>query len=291
MKRWLEEPLLHFVVLGALLFVAYDLMNRRAEPVAGRIVVTQGRIENLQSSFSRVWQRPPTPAELDGLVQDYIREEALSREAIALGLDRDDTVIRRRLRQKMEFIVNDLAAPAEPSEAELEEFLAAHPDLFRVEPRYSFRQVFLNAERRGDTLEQDIARLRTELNQAGAEADFERLGDVTLLSPQLTDVSASEVTRQFGEELAEQLAQLPEGRWNGPVISGYGVHFVWLDERQPGRAPELAEVHEQVARQWADERRREGNERFYEELVARYAVTIERSPSVAESGDQVVRVP
>jgi len=283
MKRVLREPLLHFLVLGALLFVGYGLMHRDDEPEAGHIVVTQGKLANLRASFSRVWQRPPSPSELDGLLQDYIREEVLAREAMALGLDRDDTVIRRRLRQKMEFVANDLAAPAEPSEVELEEFLAKHPDLFRVEPRFTFRQIFLNPNRRGTALQQDAARLLAALHQAGAQAEFLKLGDVTLLSPELSDVPASEVTRQFSEAFTRELAQVPEGRWHGPVISSYGMHLVYVHDRMAGRMPELPEVREQVARAWADARRRENNEGFYQNLLKRYAVTIEQPQSAAQT--------
>lgn len=248
-RRWVCEPLVHFVVLGALIFVGYSLMDRRDEPEAGRIVVTQGKIENLQVSFSRMWRRPPTPAELDGLIQDYIREEVFVREGIGLGLDRDDTIIRRRLRQKMEFVGNDLASQAEPDEKELEEFLVKHPDLFRTEPRFTFRQVYLSPDRRGARLKEDAARLLAELNRAGAKEEFHELGDSTLLSAGLTDAQASEVTRQFGEEFARQLAEIPTGRWEGPVTSGYGLHLVYVDDRVNGRMPELADIREQVLRE------------------------------------------
>jgi hypothetical protein len=283
MKRVLSEPLLHFLVLGALLFVGYGLTHRDDAPEAGHIVVTQGKIASLRASFTRVRQRPPSPSELEGLLQDSIREEVLAREAIALGLDRDDTVIRRRLRQKMEFVANDLAAPAEPSEAELEEFLAQHPDLFRVEPRFTFRQVFLHPDRRGSALQHDAARLLATLQQAGAQADFAELGDVTLLSSELTDVPASEVTRQFGEAFTRELAQVPEGQWHGPVISSYGMHLVYVQDRTPGRIPELPEVREQVARAWADARRREHNEQFYRNLLQRYTITIEQPQPAAST--------
>lgn len=283
MKRLLKEPLLHFLVVGALLFASYGLMNRRDAPEAEGIVVAQGKIENLRASFSRVWQRPPSSVELDGLIQDYIREEVLAREAKGLGLDRDDTVIRRRLRQKMEFVAGDLAGQGEPSEAELEEFLAKHPDLFRTEPRFTFQQIYLSADRRGDRLQQDAARLLAELNQAGAKTDLQKLGDPTLLSPELADVPAVEVTREFGEEFTRQLAKIPTGRWHGPVISGYGAHLVWMEDRKDGRIPELAEVREQIAREWADTRRREGNEHFYQDLLKRYAVTIEQPPAAPQA--------
>jgi hypothetical protein len=281
MRKLLKEPLLHFLLLGTLLFAGYELMDRRGEPETGLIVVTQGKIENLRISFSRVWQHPPTPSEMDGLIQDYIREEVLAREAMTLGLDRDDTVIRRRLRQKMEFIANDLVAPVEPTEAELEDFLAKHADLFHVEPRYTFRQVYLKAGQRGNALQWDTTRLLVKLNQPGAKADFRTLGDDTMLNPELTDVSAGEITRQFGEKFTRQLEQLPTGRWHGPVTSGYGVHLVLVENRTPGRVPKLAAVREQVASEWADARRREGNEQFYQALLKRYVVTIEGASSGA----------
>jgi len=285
MRRWLKEPLLHFLLIGALLFVAHGLMTQRDEPMFGRIVVTQGKIEHLRATFSRVRQRPPTSAELDGLIQDYVREEVLVREAKALGLDRDDTVIRRRLRQKMEFVADDSAAQAEPTEQELGEFLAKHPKVFFLESHVSFRQVYLNADRRNGTLKQDAARLLAELNQASAKADFRKLGDATLLSSELVDVRPSEVTRQFGDEFTRQMAQLPAGEWHGPVTSGYGVHLVSVGERKPGRMPELREVRAQVAREWADARRRESNEAFYQNLLKRYTVTIEGAQMVQNSGE------
>jgi PPIC-type PPIASE domain len=282
-KRLLKEPLLHFLLLGTALFVVFAILDRPDALKSGKIVVTAGKIEHLRASFTRVWQRPPSPDELDGLIQDYVREEVLAREAVALGLDRDDTVIRRRLRQKMEFVANDLAAQAEPSDEELRRYLAQHPDLFRRESRLTFRQVYLNPERRGDAVQQDSARLLAELHQAGVQADFAAMGDSTLLSPELVDVRASEVASMFGELFARQLSQLPQGRWQGPVVSGYGVHLVFLEERTDGRLPELQEIRAAVAHEWAGAHRLEANEQFYQELLRRYTVTIERPPTAVET--------
>ncbi len=157
LRSLLREPLLYFLLIGVLLF-AMDAWLRPA-PVAGagrlEILVSEGRIRNLAQGFRRTWQRPPTRAELDGLVQDYIREEVLYREAKALGLDQDDTVIRRRLRQKMEFVSDDAAALDSPSDQDLADWLAAHPDAFRVEPRATFAQIYLDPRRHGDRLEAD----------------------------------------------------------------------------------------------------------------------------------------
>jgi len=273
--RLLKEPLVHFLLLGALFFAGYEFMNSGNEPQPGHIVVTQGRIENLQTSFSRVWQRLPTPSEMDGLIREYVREEVLAREAMVLGLDRDDTVIRRRLRQKMEFIANDLTVPVEPAEKELEEFLAKHSERFFVEPRFSFRQVFLNPAKRGDALQHDTAHLLAELNLSDATVDFRMLGDSAMLTAEMANASSGEVAGLFGEDFTRELEHLPLGRWHGPVTSGFGVHVVRVEDRTPGTIPELATVHEKVARAWADERRRKDQEQFYEELVKHYAVTIE----------------
>lgn len=281
MRKVLSEPLVHFLLLGALLFAGYEWMNR-GQPEPGRIVVAQGQIDSLKASFTRVWQRPPTPSELDGLIQDHIREEVLAREAKALGLDLDDTVIRRRLRQKMEFIAHDLATLEEPTEADLREFLAKHEERFRIEPRLTVRQIYLNPSQRGDALERDAERLLAELNRPGAKVDFRSLGDATMLNPELVDVPAGEVSRQFGEEFAQYVESLPVGLWKGPVSSGYGMHLVIVETRTPGRTPELAEIREEIVREWAEARRREQNEQFYQELRKQYAVTIESTSPVAQ---------
>ena len=284
MRKVMKEPLVHFLLLGALLFAGYAWMNR-GQPEPERIVVTQGKIDSLMASFGRVWQRPPTPSELDGLIQDHIREEVLSREAKALGLDLDDTVIRRRLRQKMEFVSHDLTMLAEPTEAELVEFLAKHPERFRIEPRVTIRQIYLNQGQRGDGRQHDAESLLTELNRPGTKVDFRTLGDATMLNPELTDVPVGEVSRVFGEEFSRQVEQLPIGRWQGPVSSGYGLHLVLVENRTPGKSPELAEVREEVAREWAEARRRDQNEQFYQELRKQYVVTVE-APKLAKDKSQ-----
>jgi len=279
LRELLKEPLLHFLVLGALLCGAYAWSHGGRVAEVGRIVVTRGEIDGLQTSFARLWQRPPTASELDGLVKGYVREEVLASEATRLGLDVDDPVIRRRLRQKMEFVADDLAAPPDPTDADLNRFMTEHPDLFRAEPRLTVRQVYLDAGRRGDTLRLDAARLLEELNRPKTATDFRALGDATMLDAELVDVPLGDVVRQFGEDFARQVERLPTGKWQGPVTSAYGEHLVLVSERKPERMPELAEVREKAVRQWTDTKRREANERFYQELLARYVVEIEGEPT------------
>jgi PPIC-type PPIASE domain len=282
MKRLLKEPLVHFLLLGAAIFAAYNWLPNRSGAEAGKIVITQGQIEHLATGFAKTWQRPPTVEELAGLVRDHVREEVYYREARALGLDKDDTVIRRRLRQKMEFVSDDIAAQAEPTDDELHAYLQAHPDSFRVEPRFTFRQVYLNPDKRGENLVRDAAQLLVQLNQAGGKADASALGDSFLLEHQFAAVPASEVAKQFGEKFAAKLPGLTSGQWQGPVESGYGVHLVLVSERTAGRLPALAEVRDAVRLEWGNARRLEANENFYQELQKRYTVTIEGLEPAAE---------
>lgn len=289
MKRILKEPLLHFVLLGAALFGAYSLMPKEvSRGDAGKIVVTQGQIEHLTAGFTKTWQRPPTADELAALVRDFVQEEVYCREAMAMGLDKDDTVIRRRLRQKLEFVSEDIADRAEPTEADLNAYLQAHAATFRTPPRFTFRQVYLSPQKHRDTLARDAAQLLAQLNQAGNQADTSALGDTLMLDDQFVAIPASEVARQFGETFAAKLATLAPGQWQGPVESGYGVHLVLVSERSEGRQPALAEVREAVSREWADTRRLQANQKFYEELLKRYTVTIE-SPKAVKGGEKLVQ--
>jgi hypothetical protein len=275
MKRLLKEPLLHFLMLGAVIFAVYHWLPKRNNSEPGNILITQGEIENLATIFARSWQRPPTEEELAGLVRDRVREEVYCREARALGLDTDDSVIRRRLRQKMEFVSDDIVSQAEPSDADLNAYLQAHPDSFRLEPRFTFRQVYLNPEKHRQNLASDAAQLLAQLNQAGAKADVSEVGDPSLLESTFKSVPASEVATQLGEKFAAKLDELTPNQWQGPVESGYGMHLVFVEERIKGRVPELAEVRDAVHREWANARRLEANEKFYQGLLKHYTVTIE----------------
>lgn len=276
MKRILKEPLLHFLLLGAVIFAAYGVVSKRGSDEPGKIVVSAGQIAAMAEGFARTWRRPPTREELEGLIRDRVQEEVYYREAMAIGLDKDDTIIRRRLRQKMEFLTDDVAALAEPTDDQLSAFLKAHADTFRVQRQFTFSHVYLNPERRGESLARDTAQLLAQLQQAGAPADVSELGDSFLLEHNFQSVLSSEAAKLFGEKFAAKLGELSPGQWHGPVESGYGVHLVWISERTEGRLPVLAEVREAVRREWANARRLEGNEKFYQELLKRYVVTVER---------------
>jgi hypothetical protein len=281
MKRLLKEPLLHFLLLGAAIFAAYSLMSKGSRDEPGKIVISAGQVASLAEAFTRTWRRPPTSEELEGLIRDRVQEEVYSREAVALGLDKDDTIIRRRLRQKMEFVTDDVTSLAEPTDNELNAYLKTHVDTFRTPQQFTFSHVYLNPQRHGGKLVQDTAKLLAQLQKVGDRADLSEFGDSFALEHNFQSVPTGEIVRQFGENFAAKLGKLSLGQWNGPVESGFGAHLVRVSERTEGRMPELAEVRDAVRREWANARRLETNEKFYQELLKRYVVTIER-PSPAE---------
>ena len=271
----LREPLLHFLLLGALIFAAFSFLSRHKTDKPGEIVVTQGTLENIATGFTRTWQRPPTKEELQGLVRDYIREEAAYREAVVMGLDRDDTIVRRRLRQKLEFVSDDLATNVEPSDADLGAFLKAHPGLFKAEPVFTFLQVYLNPQLHGANLQRDEFGILAELRSGSSNASISSLGDPFLLAQSFDKVSLAEVKQTFGEQFASGLSILPMGQWQGPINSGYGAHLVLLSQRREGHIPTLAEVRDQVRREWLNAKRTEAIEKFYEALLRHYTVKVE----------------
>jgi hypothetical protein len=270
-----REPLFHFLILGAVIFVAHGLITRHKTDKPGEIVVTQGAVENLLTGFTRTWQRPPTEDELHGLLSDYIREEVAYREALALGLDRDDMIVRRRLQQKLEFLSDDLATRMQPSDADLQSFLQAHKGLFQTEPLYSFSQIYFNPQLHGENLHRDAARVLDRLRtQSSHKAEIDA-GDPFLLQQNFDDVPPAELKKTFGDKFASAISALPVGSWQGPIDSGYGVHLVYIAKYIPGRLPDLAEVREQVRRDCLDARRREATDKFYNALLRRYNVRIE----------------
>ncbi len=275
-RSW-REPLVQFLAIGALLFAAFHWWDGRGSG-SNRIVITPGQVDTLVAGFTRTWHRPPTETEFKALVDELLREEVATREAMALGLDRDDAVVRRRLRQKLEFLVEDTLEAVPPTDVELEAWLAAHPDMFREDPRLTFRQVFLSPDRRKGALEADARKLREELSRAGPNAAIDALGDSMMLEDEMRRATRSDIVRVFGEEFADEILKIEPGRWAGPIRSGYGLHIVLVREREAGRLPALAEVRPQVEREVTADRRRRQIDAMYTHLLARYRVVIEKRP-------------
>jgi hypothetical protein len=282
--RLLREPLLQFVALGAMLFALHGFVGKRNAEAPEKIVVSASRIANLGDGFARTWRRPPSEQELKGLIDDYIRDEVFYREGRAAGLDRDDVIIRRRVRQKMEFLAEDMSAP-EPSDEQLAAYLASNPERFRDEDQITFHQVFLSATRRANTIESDSKRVASDLARADAAVDATALGDPFLLGEEFHGVSPSRLTSVFGEGFAVQIFATETGRWQGPIASGFGQHFVFISERVSGSLPPLDAVRPAVRREWANARRLEAEQKLYASLRDRYEIVVAAPSEKAASAE------
>lgn len=284
MRKLLGDPLLHFVVLGAALFAAYRLTDAPGGGAENRVIITRGEVERLAAGFARTWLRPPDAGELRGLIEDAIQEEICYREALAMGLDRDDTIVRRRLRQKLEFITEDVAGLEPPDRDDLQAFLEAHPERFAADPRVSFHQLFVDRalhEDAGRTAAEWLLRLRdADPGTAGDGAaagggDAAPIGDPTLLPESFEEAPEREVEDLFGAEFVRGLARLEIGRWGGPVESVRGLHLVLVTGRAPAVPATLETARGAVEREWRAARRAAANAEIQRRLRAKYRVTVD----------------
>jgi hypothetical protein len=266
-----REPLLHFLLLGLLLFVLYGLVNDQSAPADDEIVVDQARIAGLVSNFEKTWRRSPTEDELQKLIDAWVREEILYREGILVGFDRNDPVIRRRVAQKMSFIADGMV-PEKPTEAELESWLRDNLADYQVPATYSLQQVFIDPERHREDLDDLLGNTLAAL-QGGA--DPQSLGDSTLLLSSVEAASSHDIARIFGSLFVEGLSQAVMGEWSGPVESGYGLHYVKVSAHTPARSPQLDEVRAAVERDVLNDQTSKINASFYAGLRERYTVRMD----------------
>lgn len=285
--RILREPLLHFTLLaGVLFFLLSEPDTLEVVPDDSRIVISAAEVDRLAVAWTQRWQRPPTEAELAGMVRQAIREQVLYREAVALGLDRDDVVIRRHLRQKYEFVTQDLAYDVEPDEATLRAFYDAQPDRYAQSAQLSFNHILFNTDLRGGAAEADATQALSDLQSATSPEAADLLGDATSLPPNFTAISLAEVEAMFGPDFTAALMRLEPVRWSGPIMSGYGLHLVWLSERVSGGPIAFEDVRQRVKDDWVYDQRVAANEAIYAKLLERYEVVVEPlAPTPRTSGD------
>jgi peptidyl-prolyl cis-trans isomerase C len=277
MKKLAREPLLHFLLLGALIFAVNGWRDGQRSPTeskTARIEVTAGTIAWLSEGFSKQWHRPPDARELRGLVSDHVREEVLYREALAMGLDRNDTIVRRRMAQKMEFLGQDIAAAVEPDEAMLRKFFEQNAARYAKAARVSFRHVYFSKDRRGERLDADAREALVLLSRGENE---ETVGDPFLREHEFADADETDIASALGREFAAQVVTLPAGEWRGPIASSYGVHLVLVSERAEPQAMEFEAVREAVARDFSEERRIAANSDFIRRLEQRYLISVDEA--------------
>lgn len=274
---WLREPLVHFLIVGALMFVGYRIVNPApdASVDSQRIELTKDDLRQLVAKWLAQGRPMPTPEQVHGLAEQKVREDILSREAVALGLDRDDEIIRRRLAQKMDFLVADLAAMQDPTAADLKEWFARNSDRFAQPPRAGFRHLYFSTDKRGAHARDDAqAALGKVAGMAGDSPDAAAVADRFMFQDFYGDSTLDQVAKEFGPGFAKDLFSLAPGSWQGPIQSGYGWHLVWISSMEPGRVPAFEEVEQDVKAAWLDERYREIKQRAFEEMRARYTVVI-----------------
>jgi len=274
--KLLKEPLLHFAILGAVIFAVngWREEQRPAQPGAAKIEITAGTIAWLGEGFAKQWHREPDAAELRGLVNDHLREEVLYREALALGLDGNDTIVRRRMAQKMEFLGQDIAGAVKPDEAALRKFFELNPARYAKPARVDFQHVYFSKEKRAARLETD-AREAMAVLAKGAEE--ETLGDGFLGGHEFSAMEESDIAAMLGSEFASRVVALPTDQWQGPFTSTYGLHLVRVTAHSELQPVKFETVAEAVARDFSEERRLAANSDFIQRLKERYVINVDEA--------------
>jgi len=266
------------------IFVVFSIVNKDEIDVSGnKIVVTAAEVERLSDNWSKKWNRPPTETELQGLVESYIKEEVYYREALALGLDKNDTILRRRLMQKMEFLSNDLAELNQPDESALNKYFLDNQEKYKLPARVSFTHIYFSLDKRGAKAFEDAKNLLSQLNDLSAPEK----GDSFMLQYDFNQETPFEVARLFGTGFAEQLFTLETNTWQGPIESGYGLHLVRISEKIDSRTPELASVIEKVRTDLMFEQRKKMNKEIYERFKERYEIVVKDLPKQSRMAEAV----
>lgn len=272
-----REPLVHFLLAGAVLFGGYSWLNPVARDAPEPIRIGEGEARWVRETFSSQWRRDPTPDEMSGLLTTLLDEELLAREARALGLDQHDTVLRRRLAQKLGFLVEDTARLVEPHEDELRRFYTEQIERYRNAPRISFRHAFFSPARRADPAGAADA-ARTVLSSADGDAGStvgDPVGDPLALDEAFTDMDLQGLSSLFGPDFARSVFALPVGAWSGPIRSAYGTHLVLVSSRSQGEARPFEDVRGAVAEVWYAARQRALKADYLASLRTKYGVVWE----------------
>jgi hypothetical protein len=276
-RRLLSEPLVHFLLLGIFLFGAYSYAQswRGTGETPKQVRLTVGDLSQMVLVFRSQWRRDPTPEELRLLVEDKVREEVLYREAVALGLDKDDTIVKRRMAQKMQFLAEDVAVAREPTREELVTWYEANRGQFALPPRVSFRHLYFSPDRRGTRVRDDAAAALTKLARQPQDATIPPdLADAFMFQAYYRERSPDALGKEFGPNFALAVAKMPPGAWQGPIESGLGWHLVFVDTLIPGRVPAFEEVEPDVRRSWLTEQKELARQKAYQEIRSTYTVIL-----------------
>jgi peptidyl-prolyl cis-trans isomerase C len=285
-KHAFREPLVHFLLIGFALFAVYGVMNRgKSGNVNYQIVLTLDDLKQLDVSFVSQWHRQPTPEEFNGLVESFIRQEVLYREGLAMGLDKDDTIVKRRMAQKMEFLSEDVAAAHEPTTQELKDWFAKNSPKFALPDRATFRHLFFGFDRRGQKAQIDASSVLVTISGLPEDSPVAKsLADPFMFQDYYGDRAPDQLAKEFGPSFATAIFKLKPGSWQGPIESGYGWHLIWIESIAPGRIPNFEEVEPDVKTAWLADQKAEQWHAAYAKMRAKYEVIAPQPPPESEQG-------
>jgi hypothetical protein len=281
LARPFTEPLVQFLLIGACIYGAYALFGAPEDDFRDTTIhVDANRIDAFISQWESRWNRPPTRQELDGIIQAYVREDILYRQAVAMGLNEDDPITRRRMAQKLEFLTSDLAQMKQPQEGELEQYFRDNQALYRKPDLITFSQVFFNPDARDDATLDIAAEVLAQLRSAGEpDAQMLQAGDRFMLQDYFPSATETDIARQLGSGFAAAVMQFEPGQWHGPVLSGYGVHLVYIYDFREAPPAVFEAVQARVLEDWHRKQREKFNADFLESLKSRYEIVIEELPA------------
>jgi hypothetical protein len=283
--QFLKEPLVHFAIAGAILFAGYQWVNRDQVQTSGvePLRIGEGEVRWLSETWSNQWLRPPTASELKGLIAEFVKEELLAREALEMGLDQGDTMVRRRLAQKLTFLVEDTTRLVEPTEEELRQFHATNAATFAMPATVTFTQVFFNATDRADAASDARAAL-VKLTAEGNSNPGTTLGDRLLIEGDLRDADEATVSGMFGPDFAREVFALKPGVWSGPIKSGYGVHLILLADASTAKPGPFEEARDEVLQEWRREKEEAAQRDYLDRLREKYGVILDDSVAAQLGG-------
>lgn len=275
--KFLREPLVQFLFLGGLIYLAYGFFAPQTEEEKSNIiVVSEPRVQWMQTGWKQRWNRLPTRAELDGMIEQYIKETVLYNEAVKMGLDKDDGIIRRQLAQKVEFLAKDLVIYTPPTQEDLQTYYDDHQDKYRPDATYTFTQIYFDPDKRGDATLEDAKKVKAQLEeQASMLQDLTQFGDNFMVDSYFEASSELEIRKNFGTGFANEVIKLEPGKWHGTILSGYGVHLVYMKEIVTPPVPALSKIKERVLQDWTSQKQEELNKQFYAVLKETYTIVVE----------------
>ena len=268
-KPVFKEPIFLFLGMGIILFICYSLFTEYYEQQNKKIYINNIQIAILKETFQKTWNRPPTEKEMNAQIENLIKDEVFYKEAVDMGLDRSDPAVKRRLRQMMELMMDD-AATSYPSEDQLSKYLDEHPEKFMEDPVISFEQMYFAARNKNDA-EAQLYNLSNNI-----PLDQSRVGNLALIPSKFENETRFSIDRRLGKQFTEELFTLDTGKWVGPIESAYGWHLIYISHIKMGKVPELAEIWDNVEREWAVEQKNIKKEQQYKLMKSNYKIVFEK---------------